>query len=45
MADTGDNSTEVQVHAETYSGFTKLMLWGTIASAAVGAFVVFMIAS
>jgi hypothetical protein len=45
MADTGENSSEVQTHAETYSGFTKLMLWGTIGSAAVGAFVVFMIAS
>ncbi len=45
MADTGENGTEVQSHAATYSGFTKLMLWGTIASAAVGAFVVFMIAS
>jgi len=45
MADTGENSTEVQVHAETYSGFTRLMLWGTIASFAVGAFVVLMIAS
>ncbi|MDV3457808.1 aa3-type cytochrome c oxidase subunit IV [Sphingomonas sp. HF-S4] len=45
MADTGENSTEVQAHAETYSGFTKLMLWGTIASAALGAFVVFMIAN
>ena len=45
MADTGENSTEVQAHAETYSGFTKLMLWGTIASFAVDAFVVLMIAS
>ncbi|WP_077510321.1 aa3-type cytochrome c oxidase subunit IV [Sphingomonas sp. LM7] len=45
MADAGETSTEVQAHAETYSGFTKLMLWGTIASAAIGAFVVFMIAN
>jgi hypothetical protein len=45
MADTGENSTDIQAHAETYGGFTKLMLWGTIASAAVGAFVVLMIAS
>ena len=44
MADTGENGGEVQVHAETYGGFTKLMLWGTIAAFAVGAFVVFMIA-
>ena len=45
MADTGENSTEVQVHAETYSGFTKLMLWGTIASCGAGAVVVLLIAS
>ena len=45
MADTGENSTEVQAHAETYSGFTRLMLWGTIVSAALGAFVVFVIAN
>ncbi len=45
MADTGDNSTEVQAHAETYGGFTRLMLWGTIFSLALGAFVVLMIAS
>ena len=45
MADTGENSTEVQTHVETYGGFTRLMLWGTIASFAVGAFVVLMIAS
>ena len=45
MVETGDNSTEVQAHAESYKGFTRLMLWGTIASFAIGAFVVFMIAS
>lgn len=45
MVETGDNSTEVQAHAAAYSGFTRLMLWGTIVSFAIGAFVVFMIAS
>jgi len=45
MVETGDNSTEVQTHAATYGGFIKLMLWGTIASFAIGAFVVFMIAA
>jgi len=45
MAETGENSTEVQAHAATYSGFTRLMLWGTIGSFAIGAFVVLMIAS
>ena len=44
-AETGENSTEIQAHSATYGGFTKLMLWGTIASFAVGVFVVFMIAS
>jgi hypothetical protein len=44
MADTGENSSEVQMHQETYGGFTKLMLWGTVVSLAVGAFVVLMIA-
>ena len=44
MADTGDHSTEIQAHASTYGGFTKMMLWGTLAAFAVGAFVVFMIA-
>lgn len=45
MAEAGDSSTEVQAHAESYKGFTKLMLWGTVVSFAIGAFVVFMIAS
>ncbi|MDT8759006.1 aa3-type cytochrome c oxidase subunit IV [Sphingomonas psychrotolerans] len=45
MAETGESSTEIQAHAATYGGFTKLMLWGTIAAFAVGVFVVFMIAS
>lgn len=44
MADTGDHSAEIKDHAETYSGFTKLMLWGTVFSFALGAFVVLMIA-
>ena len=44
MADTGENGTEIQAHAGTYDGFTRLMLYGTIAAFAVGAFVVFMIA-
>jgi aa3 type cytochrome c oxidase subunit IV len=45
MADTGETSTEIQAHAGTYSGFTRLMLYGTVAAFAIGAFVVFMIAS
>lgn len=45
MADTSDHGAEIKAHAETYSGFTKLMLWGTIVCAAIGAFVVLMIAS
>ena len=45
MADTGDTGGEVQGHQATYSFFTKLMFYGTIVSAALGAFVVLMIAS
>ena len=45
MADTGENTTEIKDHAETYSGFTKLMLWGTVVAFGLGAFVVLMIAS
>ncbi|NIJ22021.1 hypothetical protein FHS95_003732 [Sphingomonas naasensis] len=45
MAETGDNSTEVQAHIAAYGGFTRLMLWGTITAFAIGAFVVLMIAS
>ena len=45
MADTGDNSTHLREHEGTYRGFTKMMLWGTVVSFLLGAFVVFMIAS
>jgi hypothetical protein len=45
MADTGENGTELQAHAETWQGFTALMKWGTVASALVAALVVFLIAS
>ena len=45
MAETGDNQgSDFKAHAETFSGFTKLMTWGTIGSALVGALVVFLIA-
>lgn len=45
MADHGETTTEIKDHQATYSGFTQLMLWGTIVCGALGAFVVFMIAS
>jgi hypothetical protein len=45
MADANETGAEVQAHQQSYNGFTQLMLWGTVVSAALGAFVVFMIAS
>ena len=42
MAGTGDG--DLKAHEETFAGFTALMTWGTIASFAIGAFVVFLIA-
>ena len=45
MADTGNNTTELNAHQATYNGFIKMMLWGTVASFLLGAFVVFAIAS
>ncbi|MEZ0243899.1 MAG: aa3-type cytochrome c oxidase subunit IV [Sphingomonas sp.] len=45
MAETGENQgNDYKAHAETFSGFTALMTWGTIGSFAIGAFVVFLIA-
>lgn len=44
MADIGENSTDLKAHESTYGGFTKLMLWGTVVSFGLGAFVVLMIA-
>ncbi|WP_448662377.1 aa3-type cytochrome c oxidase subunit IV [Sphingomonas sp. CJ20] len=44
MADTGNNSAEIQSHEATWHGFTALMKWGTVAVALVAAFVVFLIA-
>jgi hypothetical protein len=36
---------DMKMHEGTYAGFTGLVKWGTIASAAVAVFVVYMIAS
>ena len=45
MAETGNNpGDDYKAHAETFTGFTALMTWGTIGSFAIGAFVVFLIA-
>ena len=45
MADTGDNSTDLQAHEQTWCGFTALMKWATVASFVIAAFVVFLLAS
>jgi hypothetical protein len=45
MADTGDNGTEIQAHAETWHDFASLMKWATIAVGLIAALVVFLIAS
>ena len=40
MASDGDN----KAHEQTYSGFTAMMKWGTVAAFLVGLIVVFLIA-
>lgn len=45
MAANGDSGFEMEAHEGTYSGFTVLMKWGTIASLAAAAVVVLLIAS
>lgn len=40
MAQNGD----LKAHEQTYSGFTALLKWGTVASAIVAIVVVFLIA-
>lgn len=45
MAEASDKPVDdFKAHSETFTGFTKLMTWGTIGSALIGAFVVFLIA-
>jgi len=45
MADTGNKPVDdYKAHAETFSGFTALMTWGTVGSFLIGALVVFLIA-
>jgi hypothetical protein len=41
MAETGD----MKAHEQTYTGFIGLLKWGTVASAIVAAFVVYLLAS
>ena len=44
MADTGKTpGDDYKAHAETFKGFSTLMLWGTVGSALIGGFVVFLI--
>jgi hypothetical protein len=45
MADTGDSSSQLKAHEQTWTGFVAMMKWGTVASALVAALVVFLIAS
>ena len=40
MANNGEN----KAHEQTYSGFTALLKWGTVASLIVTAIVIFLIA-
>lgn len=44
MADTGD-VTDINAHADTYTGFTTLMYRGTALAVFLAALVVFLIAS
>lgn len=47
MADTADNHADahpVEQHEQSWEGFKAMMFWGTIGSALIGAFVVFLIA-
>ena len=44
MAETGDNSTDLQAHEETWGGFTAMMKWGTVAAFLLAALVVFLLA-
>ena len=41
----GSNSGDLKAHENTYSGFTAMMKWGTIASFLVGAIVVLIISN
>lgn len=45
MADTGESTTDIKAHEQTFNGFAQMMTWGTVAVALVAAFVVFLIAS
>ena len=45
MAADRDVQTDFQAHSRDYSGFVKLMKWGTILALITGAFVVVMISS
>lgn len=45
MAANGNGDFEMGAHEGTYSGFTALMKWGTVASLIVTAIVVLIIAS
>ena len=44
MQDEMTNNGEIKAHEQTYSGFTSLLKWGTIASVIVTAIVIFLIA-
>ncbi|HWH17891.1 MAG TPA: aa3-type cytochrome c oxidase subunit IV [Allosphingosinicella sp.] len=45
MAAEGEVTTDVKAHVKSYSGFVRMMKWGTIVSLVVAAFVVLLIAS
>ncbi|UZK64970.1 aa3-type cytochrome c oxidase subunit IV [Sphingomonas sp. M1-B02] len=45
MADLGEDNANLQAHEQTWAGFTAMMKWGTVATALVAAFVVFLLAS
>lgn len=45
MADNGPSAMDYPAHEKTWVGFVALMKWGTIATVAVTALVVFLIAS
>lgn len=45
MAANGESGFDLKAHEGTYSGFTALFKWGTIAAFVIAAFVVLLIAS
>ena len=44
MAEIETQGAEMKAHAQTWTGFKAMMLWGAVGAFAIGFFVVFLIA-